>query len=129
MKVAKQLSVMMPNKPGQLAALCKMLAANKVNIRAISVVDTAEQGIARMVVDKSAVAKKVVKAAGFGLVVTDVILAEMPNRLGVLAKASAKLAKAKVNIQYVYGSAGPGAQRVICVFGVSDMAKAKKLIK
>jgi len=128
MRVAKQLSVMLPNKPGQLSGLCKKLAAAKVNIRAVSVVETTEQGIVRLVVDKSAAARKVVKAAGLGCVLTDVILVEMVNKPGVLATVAAKLAKAKVNIQYVYGSVGPGARDAVAVFGVENLAKAKKLV-
>ncbi|MFH1730209.1 MAG: ACT domain-containing protein [Planctomycetota bacterium] len=53
----------------------------------------------------------------------------LPNKPGQLASVADKLARAGVNIEYVYGSAGLGAQEVVCVFGVSDMAKAKKLIK
>ena len=129
MKVAKQLSVMLPNAPGQLAMLCKKLAAAKVNIKAISVVETSEQGIVRLVVDKTAVARSVVKNAGLGHVETNVILAELANRTGELAKAAAALARAKVNIEYVYGSVAPGARDAAVVFGVADLAKARKLIK
>jgi len=127
MRVAKQLSVTLPNKPGQLAALCKKLAAAKVNIRAISVVEATEQGIVRVVVDKTAAAKKAAKAAGLTYLTSDVILVEMVNKPGVLAGVAAKLAKAKVNIQYVYGSTGPGARDAIAVVGVDNVSRARKL--
>lgn len=128
MRVAKQLSVMLPNKPGQLAGLCKKLTAAKVNIRAVSVVETTEQGIVRLVVDKTAAARKLVKAAGLGCVVSDVILVEMVNKPGVLGRVAAKLAKARVNILYVYGTTGPGARDAVGVFAVDNLAKAKKVL-
>ncbi len=128
MRVAKQLSVMLPNKPGQLAALCRKLAAAKVNIRAVSVNETTEQGIVRLVVDKPGVAQKLVKDAKLGLVLTEVILVEMVNKPGVLGKVAARLAKAKVNVEYVYGSTGPGARDAVAVFGVDNLSKAKKLV-
>ena len=128
MRVAKQLSVTLPNKPGQLAALCKKLAGAKVNIRAVSVVECTEQGIVRLVVDKTGVARKVIKALGLGLVVSDVLMVELVNKPGVLAQVTARLAKSGVNIQYVYGSTGPGARDAVAVFGVANMAKAKKLL-
>jgi hypothetical protein len=126
--MAKQLSVTLPNKPGQLAALCKKLAAKKVNITAISVIDTAELGVVRMVVDKSAIARRTLKEAALSHVVTDVVLVEMTNRPGVMATAASDLAKAGVNIEYVYGTASPGAETAVCVFGVDDVKKAKKII-
>ena len=98
MKVAKQLSVMLPNKPGQLAALCRKLAAARVNIRAIAVVETTEQGIARMVVDKTAAALKVVKAAKLGHVVAEVVLVEMMNKPGVLGRICTILGDHRVSI-------------------------------
>ena len=128
MKVAKQLSVMLPNKPGQLAMLCQKLAGAKVNIRALSVVETTEQGIVRLVVDKAAVARRVLEDAKFGHVVTDVILAEMANRPGALSHVAERLAKARINVQYVYGSVGPGAREGALVFGVENLAEAKKLL-
>ena len=128
MRVAKQLSVTLPNKPGQLAALCKKLAGAKVNIRAVSVVECTEQGIVRLVVDKTGVARKVIKALGLGLVVSDVLMVELVNKPGVLAQVATRLAKSGVNIQYVYGSTGPGARDAVAVFGVANMAKAKKLL-
>ncbi len=127
MQAAKQLSVMLPNKPGQLAALCGKLAAAKVNIKAVAVVETTEQGIVRLVVDKTAAARKVVKKAGLGCVVSDVILVQMVNKPGVLGAVAAKLAKGKVNIQYIYGSVGPGAREAVAVVGVDNLAKAKAL--
>jgi len=127
MRVAKQLSVTLPNKPGQLASLCKKLAAAKVNIRAISVVEATEQGIVRLVADKSSVALGVIEKAGLGCVVSQVVLVEMANKPGVLAKVATKLSKAKINIQYAYGSSGPGAREAIAVLGVEDVKKARQL--
>ncbi len=128
MKAAKQLSVMLPNEPGQLAMLCKKLATAKVNIKAISVVNTTEQSTVRLVVDKPLAARKAMKSARLLYVESDVILSEMTNKPGVLAGVAAKLARAKVNIQYVYGSTARGTENGVLVFAVDNVAKAKKLL-
>jgi len=128
MRVAKQVSVMLPNKPGQLEMLCKKLAAARIDLRAVSVVEGADEAIVRFVADKTAVARQLVKEANFGHVVNDVLLIDMVNRPGTMAKVAAQLTKAGVNIQYVYGSSAPGASEAAIVFGVDDLTKAKKVL-
>jgi hypothetical protein len=130
MKVAKQLSVAMSNQPGQLSLLCKKLAVARANIRAISVVETSEQCLVRLVVDKTAAAKKVIEEAGMALVVSDVLLVDMTNKPGMLGTTAEKLSKARINIQYVYGTTGPGAMDAVMVFGLrrEDLKKARELL-
>jgi hypothetical protein len=128
MRAGKQLSIMLANKPGELSNVCKKLARAKVNIRAVSVAEATEQGVVRMVVDKTGTARTVLKKAGLPYVTSDVVLLEMANKPGMLADVAAKLARQKINLNYVYGSTGPGAQNAIVVLGVDDVAAAKKLL-
>ena len=109
---AVQLSVTMENKPGQLAKIGAALARAKVNIEAISVVDSAEVGVVRLVTSSSAKAAAALKKAGMNVVQQPVLVVKLPNKPGALGEAGMRLAAAKLNVDFVYGSAaGPGLRR------------------
>lgn len=122
-----QLSLALENKPGQVAKVAATLARAKVNIEAISVVDSAEVGIVRLVTSSNAKARAALKKAGLNAVQTPVIIAKLPNEPGALAKAARKLAAAKVNVEYIYGSAARKGQPSTIVIGVSDIERAAKV--
>lgn len=122
-----QLSLALENKPGQVAKVAATLARAKVNIEAISVVDSAEVGIVRLVTSSNAKARAALKKAGLNAVQTPVIIAKLPNEPGALAKAARKLAAAKVNVEYIYGSAARKGQPSTIVIGVSDIKRAAKV--
>lgn len=122
-----QLSLALENKPGQVAKVAATLARAKVNIEAISVVDSAEVGIVRLVTSSNAKARAALKQAGLNAVQTPVIIAKLPNEPGALAKAARKLAAAKVNVEYIYGSAARKGQPSTIVIGVSDIERAAKV--
>lgn len=129
MAVTKQFSVSLANKPGQLAKLCRTLAKGKVNIKAISVVESADCGLVRFIPGCGGAAKKALKGAKIDAVVSEVVAVRLPNKPGVLAKTAAKMAKAGVNISYVYGSTNPDSKKALCVFGVDNVKKAAKVLR
>lgn len=122
-----QLSVTMANKPGQLAKVGAALARAKVNIEAISVVDSAEVGVVRMLTSSAAKASAALKKAGLEAVQQPVLVLKLANEPGALSQAARKLAAAKINIDYVYGSAAGKGELSTIVLGVSDVAKAAKV--
>lgn len=122
-----QLSVTMANKPGQLAKMGAALARAKVNIEAISVVDSAEVGVVRMLTSSAAKAKAALKKMGLEAVQQPVLVLKLSNEPGALSQAARKLAAAKINIEYVYGSAAGKGEPSTIVLGVSDVAKAAKV--
>jgi hypothetical protein len=126
--IKKQLSINLENKPGQLARLCAMLARAKVNIVALSVAENADSGQVRVVADKAAAARKALGKAKMTATVRDVVVVRLTNEPGALALAARKLAQAKVNIDYVYGSAERRGTAATCVFAVGDTAKAAKVL-
>jgi len=128
MAIEKQFCVCLGNEPGRLAKLCRALAAAKVNIRAISVNENADCGCVRLLVDKNAAAKAALAKARVCSKVRDVVVVRLPHEPGALAKASAKLAAAKINIEYVYGTTGKPGSDALCVFAVDDAAKADKVL-
>ena len=115
MQRAKQLTVCLPNKPGALAAMCRVLADAKVNIRAITVLEATEAGVVRFVPDDPKAAANALEAQGIPVVQTLVRLVDLPNKVGALAEATERLSRRKVNIDFLYGSTGPGRGKVVLV--------------
>jgi len=122
-----QLSVTMENKPGQLAKIGSALARAKVNIEAISVVDSAEVGVVRLFTSSNAKARAALKKAGMSVVQQPVLVAKLPNEPGALAGVAKKLAAGKVNIDFVYGSAAGTGEMSTIIMGVSDLDRALKV--
>lgn len=129
MAVHKQLSVFLANKPGVLARLCQTFAQEKINIVAISVSDTVDHAVVRLIVSDARRARELLEAHGVLVVETDVLAITLPDRPGALARTAAKLAAAGVNIEYAYGTAGSRRGKSLLVFRVSNLAKARRILK
>lgn len=130
MRKTKQISVSLANKPGRLAHFCRCLADKKVNIIAISVAETTEQGVVRMVVDKPSAALKMLdECCPMTYAETNVLLVDLPNRVGALASLAEKLAAKKVNVNFVYGSTGPAGKRTYIVVGTANIAAAARALR
>lgn len=130
MRKAKQISVCLENKPGRLASFCQYLAKRKINIIAISVAETTEQGVVRMVVDKPAAAMKAIAECGpLTCAQMDVLLVDLPNKVGALAKAAGKLAAKRINVSFVYGSTGDGGGKTYIVVGTPNIESAARALR
>jgi len=108
MKTATELSLFLENKPGVLAAACRDLARRKINVEAISVVDHIDHALVRMVVSDPRKAIHILESSGALVIATDLIRIDLGNRAGALAGVAQRLARARVNIQYLYGSVANG---------------------
>ncbi len=126
MERATQLSVNLENRPGRLAELCDALAKAGINIRAISVIESTEQGLVRVVVDRTDNATKVLAECSFPFTETPVLLMDLTNEVGAMARIAKKLADSGVNISYVYGSAGDPGGKALLVLAISDMDRAER---
>ncbi len=127
MPKAVQFSVALDNTAGTLAALCARLHKAGANLEAITVVDNAECGWVRFVASHAPKARAALERAGYTVCANQVVTARVGNKKGELERLAAKLAKAGVNINYIYGSASDASPTML-VFGVSDIAKAVKAI-
>lgn len=129
MKVRKEITVALENKPGVLGHLCKCLGEKGINVLAISVVESANVGIVRMVVNKpEAAADMICECCPVTMSVCEVLQLAAPNKPGVLAAIASKLGKRKINIDYIYGSA-MGKGRASIILKPSDLKKAAKALK
>ncbi|MGQ9555602.1 MAG: ACT domain-containing protein [Anaerolineae bacterium] len=128
MKVT-QISVFLENRPGRLLRLLQVLADAKVNLQALSVADTADFGIVRVIVDNAQAAMRAIQAAGLTAATTDVLRAEIPDTPGGLAQAVIEpLARAGVNVEYIYAYSERPAEKAVVVLKVDDLEKAEKAL-
>lgn len=124
-----QISVFLENKSGRLAAVTRALAEQGINIRALSIADTSDFGILRLIVDQPQKAYDVLKEEGFTVSVTDVIAVEMPDEPGGLAKVLAHLEEGQINIEYLYAFLGRGQGGALVIFKVEQMEAALEKLK
>lgn len=129
MAIARQLTVMMENRPGALAALCSELAARAVNIHAINASPARPLGAVQLLLSPLETGKQICDRLGHKYVEEDVIAVKVGDRPGALGKVTRKLAEKGINIEYAYGSIARGATQALIVLGVSDVAGAARLVK
>ena len=128
MEIAQQLSLFLENKPGTLAEVCKELARKKVNIFALTISDSVDHAIVRMVVSEPRKALDLFESRGVLVVEAKVLMIENSNKPGSLAHIAEKLAKAKINIEYAYLATSPGTKTGLLIMRVSDTKKALKVL-
>lgn len=131
MQTAKQLTVSLVNKPGRLAAMLASLNRQKVNFRALVVMDSGERGKVRFVPDNFAAAADVLEKSNIGYEASDVLLVEVPNQPGGFRKICERLAAEHLNIDYAYCAFGPATGTKgggLAVIRVNDLAKAQRVL-
>jgi hypothetical protein len=125
----KQLSVFLENRSGRLYELCDLLGKNKINIRAITIAESPEFGIVRLVVDKSDEAAQILKQNHFVANITDIVAAEIDDTPGGLAKILKVLNDSGVNIEYMYGFVEKASEKALMVFRFENPDKAIEILK
>ena len=122
-----QLSVFAENKPGGLRAMTQQLAEAGIDIRALSLADTQEYGVVRMIVSDIARARAILSEKNFLISVTPVVAVALPDEPGALARAIAILCEAELNVEYLYAFVAPGTY-ACAILRVMDVEKAEKLL-
>ena len=128
MKV-KQISIFIENKPGRLLKVTRTLADAGINIRALSVADTVDYGLMRLIVDDYAMARDALAEASVTVALTDVIAVEIADVPGGLNSVVEILSDAGINIEYMYAFSGNTGKGAIDVFRVDDIEGAEKLLE
>jgi len=129
MEIAKQLSVFLTNKPGTLAKVCEELARAKINIFALTITDTVDHSVIRMVLSDTVRALHIFEERGVLAVQNKVLMIENDNKPGSLGKIAARLAKAKINIEYAYLATSPKAKHGLLILRAEDTKGALKVLK
>ncbi len=104
-RVEKQLSIFLENRPGGMAKICGTLSESGINILALSIHDTVDHAIIRLLADRPVKALLILEQLGLYILESDVVVLELDNRPGALAEVARKLARADINIEYAYCSA------------------------
>lgn len=123
-----QFSVFLVNKPGILAQVCQRLADEKVNIVGMSMMDSMEHGVLRLVAQNPSRARSALQGIGLPSTETDVLLAQLPNRPGALADVVERLASSHINVNYAYCTTGAANGKTVGIFKVADVKKAIKVL-
>jgi len=128
MKV-RQISVFIENRAGRLETIARLLGEAGINIRALSLADTSDFGILRLIVSKPEEAQRILKQNSFTIKLTDVIAVEVPDEPGGLARVLGLLGARGMNVEYMYAFVEKTTDRAILVFRFDDLGRAIEILK
>ncbi len=123
MKV-KQISIFIENKSGRLAEVTRLLGEKGVNIQALSLADTSDFGILRLLVDNTDVALETLKEGGFTVNKTEVVAVEVPDQPGGLCEILQVLDKTEVNVEYMYAFVARNVGNAVIIFRFDEIDSA-----
>ena len=124
----KQVSVFVENRQGALCGITDALAENGIDMKALTLADTADFGIMRMIVTDTERAKEVIADKGYLVKVNEVVAVEMENKPGALAEVIAVLGEAGMDIEYLYAFIAVCGKNARVVIRVNDNEKAEALL-
>lgn len=124
----EQISIFLENKAGRLAEVTQVLSDAGVNIRALSLADTSDFGILRLIVDDNDRAKAALKEKGFTVGKTDVVAVEVDDRPGGLGRILSILSKEGINVEYMYAFVQHSGKDAVIIFRFDDIDAAVKLL-
>lgn len=126
--LVKQLSVFIENKPGRLSDVIEELSRIDINISALSLADTSEYGILRLIVNKPDEAKKALREIGVIVKIAEVVAVPMDDTPGGLSKILSVFSKADINVDYMYAFVGAVSGKALMVVKVSDAVLAESAL-
>ena len=125
----KQLTVYVQNKKGSMATLTDLLAKNDVNIRALSIAETEDFGLLRIIVNDEVAATKILEDNGYLIKAIDVVGVKIGDKPGALTSALDVLDKADVNVEYLYAFMARTEKHAYVVLRVEDNEKAEAVLE
>lgn len=125
----KQLTIFVENKPGAVVAITDLLAENNVNLRALSIADTEDFGILRLIVNEEEIAEKVLAEAGYLIKITPVVGVKIGDAPGKLSAALRVMDNAGINVEYLYAFMTRTEKHAYVVLRVHDIAAAEAAVE
>lgn len=125
----EQISVFLENKAGRLAEVARILAEAGINIRALSLADTSDFGILRLIVNDNNKAKEALKQSGFTVGKTDVVAVEVEDRPGGLHRILDVLCRSNVNVEYMYAFVQQSGSNAVIIFRFDNLDEAVKVLQ
>ena len=128
-KIVQQLAVFLENKPGALTAVCDALAVAQINIFGLTVSDTTDHSVVRMVLSNTERALRLFEEHGALIVENDVLMIQNDNKPGSLSRIAHALSMKKINIDYGYLASMPSAKKGLLILRVTDAKRALTILK
>ena len=128
-KIVQQLAVFLENKPGALTAVCDALAVAQINIFGLTVSDTTDHSVVRMVLSNTDRALRIFEEHGALIVESDVLMIQNDNKPGSLSRIAHALSMKKINIDYGYLASMPSAKKGLLILRVTDAKRALTILK
>src|SRR4051812_14769743 len=128
MEFVHEVTAYLENKPGRLAKICSALAREKVDLRALSVMDTPERSVLRFVTDDLEPTKRVLNALGTEFTTAEVLAVTMDNRPGALSRILERLAEEHINVEYAYASSAPSPGKALGILHTSNSRRALQVL-
>ncbi len=125
----EQISIFIENKEGRLAEVTAILGDANINIRALSLADTTDFGVLRLIVNDNGKAEQVLKKEGFKVGITKVLAVEINDEPGGLNSVLNPLCDNEVNVEYMYAFANPQCKNGVMIFRFDDYDKALKILE
>lgn len=126
----KQISIFLENKRGRLAEVTRILGENQIDINALSIADTADFGILRLIVDQPQKAHEILEQNGFAVSINEVIAIEVEHKPGGLSKALAVLNANDIGIEYMYAFVGNSeSKNAMVILRVENVDRAIQVLK
>jgi hypothetical protein len=128
MEFVHEVTAYLENKPGRLAKICSALAQQKIDIRALSVMETEGPSVLRFITNELESTKQVLTSLGTEFRVSEVLAVELENRTGALARVLEKLAEEHINVEYAYASTAPALGKAVGIFHTSNPKRASQVL-
>ncbi|ABS27079.1 ACT domain-containing protein [Anaeromyxobacter sp. Fw109-5] len=125
---AKELKVRVPSRPGMLGEIATVLGEKLVNVRAVNAWVEGNEGVVRLVVDRTAAAKRALAKRGWAVEEQEILELELPDKPGALGRAATAIGKAGVDITHVFVGTAP-ARKATLFMGVTDLKTALKAVR
>lgn len=126
--IIHQISVFVENRPGTLAEVLAVLKDHDINLRALSVADTADFGILRMIVNEPEKVERILRGAGYAVKATPVLTLTVADTPGGLLEKLQQMSAAEINIEYVYAFAATSANEARVVIKVDNLERAERIL-
>jgi len=125
----EQISIFLENKAGRLSEVTRIFEQGRINIRALSLADTSDFGILRLIVNDNEKAKRLLKEAGFTVRSTEVVAVEVQDKPGGLHQILTGLSKAGLNVEYMYAFVRQSGQNAVLIFRFDNTAAAVEVLR
>jgi hypothetical protein len=128
MEFVPEVTAFLENKPGRLAKICSALAQEKIDIRALSVMETDGPSVLRFITSELEQTKNVLTSLGTEFRIAEVLAVQMENRTGSLARVLERLAEENINVEYAYASTTAAPRKALGIFHTSNPKRASQIL-